>query len=80
MSVYTESELAEARRYGNTIASASPDGVAFMEWLAGPNGMGFALLREPSHSDEDIARAKRWLYANRDVEYLHVYKPCPKRP
>ena len=37
--------------------------------------MRFALLREPNHSDDDIARAKRWLMNSRDVVEMRVYLP-----
>lgn len=75
MITYTQEELDRARKGGDVIASASTHGVAFKAWLEGSAGAGFALLREPNHSNDDIARAKRWLVNNRDVVVLYVYHP-----
>lgn len=83
MHTFTPEELATARKAGNFILLATPaypdeakEGVAYREWLSGPDGMGFALLREPHHTDEYIMTAKRWLLDRRDVAYLFVYRPA----
>lgn len=80
---YTPDELARARKSGDFILTATgmqadpqKEGVAFLEWLEGPRGAGFALLREPHHSDADVSRAKHWLRSNRDVVTLKVYLPA----
>ena len=75
MFTYTPDELAAARKRGDLVVSASTSGVAFRWWLVGADGAGFALLREPNHSDDNIARAKRWLMNSRDGVELHVYLP-----
>lgn len=75
MLTYTPEELAAARKRGDLIVSASTNGVAYRWWLAGADGAGFALLREPNHSDDDIAHATRWLMNSRDVVELRVYLP-----
>lgn len=75
---YTRKQLIRARMQGDYIASASSQGVAYLEELAGSQGMDFALLREPAHSNEDIDRAKRWLRANRDVVTIRVLRLEPE--
>jgi hypothetical protein len=38
------------------------------DWdFAGPDGAAFVLKREPRHTDEDVEKAKRELYRDRDV-------------
>lgn len=69
---YSAAELAQARRYGDVTAN----GIAFDWWLASIDGAGFALLREPHHSDADIERAKRLLRDDRDVVTLCVRRPA----
>ena len=70
---YTPEDLARARAAGD--ATAGPASVAYTWWLEGPEGAGYALLREPSHTDSAIQQAKRWLVNNHDVVRMHVYKP-----
>jgi hypothetical protein len=70
MNYYPE-QLAIARRQ----KSVTGNGVAFLEWLEGPKGCGFALLREGSHSDDDIAAAKRWLRNTRDCVIIQTWRP-----
>jgi hypothetical protein len=72
---YTPKELADARRWGNVADPESSGGIAFKDWLEGSAGAGFALFREPHHTDDDIVRAKRWLVRNRDVVVMYVYRP-----
>lgn len=43
-------------------------------YITGPQGMRFNLLREKHHTDEDVARAKRWLYNNHDVVKIYMFK------
>lgn len=62
MYTYNQQELESARRQKDVSA-----GVAFNWWLANIDGAGFALLREPHHTDADIAAAKAEIYRNRDV-------------
>lgn len=73
---YTADDLAAARAAGDFIASAAqPDGVAFKWWLEGPDGAGFAIFREPHHTDSNIQQARRWLVNTRDVVSMRVYMP-----
>lgn len=59
---YTPDELNQAYKHHDVVK-----GVAFLWWLVNINGAGFALLREPHHSDEEIQAAKDELHRNRDV-------------
>jgi len=43
------------------------NGVAYFYFLAGMDGASFTLFRTPSVTDEDIAKAKQWLYRDHDV-------------
>jgi hypothetical protein len=40
--------------------------------LASSEGAYFILLREPHHSDEDIAKAKALIRGDRDVVWMRV--------
>jgi len=62
MNEYTDEELARAKKHGEVIK-----GVAFDWWLVNSNGAGFALFREPHHTNADIEAAKAALRADRDV-------------
>lgn len=68
---YTPAELEREKRDGNVTAN----GVVFEWWLISADGAGFALYREPHHTDEDIALAKNLLRNDRDVVKLEVYVP-----
>lgn len=70
---YSPDQLQTARGFG--AVTGNDNGIAYIEWLAGPQGCGFALLREPHHTDEDIAHAKRWLKDSRDVVTVEVRRP-----
>lgn len=69
---YTPAQLAHARQ----VRDVTGPGIAYREWLEGPHGAGFALLREPQHTPADVAAAKQWLRARRDVVALYVYTPA----
>lgn len=76
MSTFTPEDLAKAHRYGEVVAHVEPGpGVAFTWELAGPQGASFYLMREPRHTDEQIAAAKRWLRSERDVVSIHILHP-----
>lgn len=70
-STYTPEQLQRAKQSRDV----TPNGVAWREWLESRAGAGFALMREPQHSPEDIAAAKRHLRGARDVVCLYVYTP-----
>ena len=81
-----ERKLAEARRYGQvarpgedrpSAASFHTRSVYFDWWLINSNGAGFEVLREPCHTDKDIAAAVEHLRQDRDVVHLHVSTPSP---
>lgn len=72
MATFTEQDLMRAKRYGLD----TPSGVCYDWWLCNADGAGFALFREPHHTDEDIAKAKAYLRAERDVVTLEVRKPA----
>jgi hypothetical protein len=76
MKTFTKTDLERQRKFGNVIESAAPGGVCFDDWLVNINGAGFALYREPHHTDAQIDAAKRWLRSNRDVVALLVYTPA----
>jgi hypothetical protein len=69
MKTFTDADLVKAKRYGLT----TPNGVAYDWWLASSAGAGFALYREPHHTDEDIEAAKAYLRAERDVVEIRTY-------
>ena len=48
-------------------ADHTPNGVAFHWELASMHGASFILFREEKHTDEDITRAKNYIYGQRDV-------------
>lgn len=52
--------------------SYTAEGVVYHEELAGPNGMSFLLLPGPGHTREDVERAARKLYRDRDVVRMQV--------
>lgn len=60
---YSREEMERCRKFGDV----TPNGVVFDWWLAGPGGAGFALIREPHHTDDDIEKAKSHLRRERDV-------------
>jgi hypothetical protein len=59
--------IKQARRWGQEVA-----GIAYNEWLAGPDGMSFELLPEDHHTAEDVKRAKAQLRRDRDVVSIRV--------
>lgn len=65
---YTQAEVDRFRKYGDV----TPNAVAFDWWLVNINGAGFALVREPHHTDADIDAAKAYLRRERDVVNLKV--------
>lgn len=70
---YTPRDLADARRHHDVVL-----GVAFQWWLVSRDGAGFALLREPHHTDAEIEAAKAELLRNRDVVgRILVLQPKP---
>lgn len=71
---YSPEELIRARQYGDCIVTDTTT-VAYQEWLSSPEGMSFILLREPHHTDDDIAYAKSFLRDNRDVLTIYVIGP-----
>lgn len=46
----------------------------YREDISGPRGMAYILLREEHHSDEDVKRARAWLYYHHDVVSITVVK------
>lgn len=64
---YTQNDVDHARRIGDEVC-----GVAFIWDLVSINGAGFTLLREPTHTDEDIARAEAKIRGDRDVVWLKI--------
>ena len=62
MTTYSPEDLLLAKRHRDEVK-----GVCFDWWLANIDGAGFALLREPHHTDTDIEAAKAELLRNRDV-------------
>ncbi|TXG80311.1 MAG: hypothetical protein E6R13_08265 [Spirochaetes bacterium] len=46
----------------------------YREDLAGPKGCAYQLLRESHHTDEDIKKAKAWLYYNHDVVSITIVR------
>lgn len=78
MKTYTPEELSRAKRHEEAApltALGTPRAVYFDWWLAGPNGAGFMLFREPHHTAADIDAARRYLLAERDVVTLEVRVP-----
>ena len=73
---YTPDELARLKKNGET----SPEGVVYDWWVESSQGAGFAIYREPHHSDADIALAKRHLQNARDVVSLVVRVPRKTKP
>jgi hypothetical protein len=68
---FTPEELAAARHCHDVAL-----GVAFDWWLVSAAGAGFALFREPHHTDADIFAAKAHLMRDRDVVgRIHVRYP-----
>lgn len=65
---YSREELERFRKYGDV----TPNGVVFDWWLVSSAGAGFALIREPHHTDGDIESAKSYLRRERDVVQLRV--------
>ena len=49
--------------------------VHFNWWLISSQGAGFELLREPHHTDADIAAAADYIRNDRDCLHLHVAVP-----
>ena len=47
-------------------------GIWYQEDLASCEGMAFTLFQEPGHSRSDLADAKHWLKARRDVVAFYV--------
>ena len=74
MSTFTQADLFKAKRYGLD----TPSGVCYDWWLVSSAGAGFLLYREPHHTDDDIARAKHYLRAERDVVTLRVATPAKR--
>jgi hypothetical protein len=72
---FSKEEYDRIRQWGH---DATDNGVLFDWGLAGPDGAWFTLIREPHHTDADIAVAKRQLYNDRDVVSLSVgvYDPA----
>ena len=70
---YTAEEIERFRKFGDE----TDNGVAFDWGYANINGAYFILLREPKHTDEDIAKAKAFLKRNRDVVSIRVEKMDP---
>lgn len=60
---YTTADLVRAHQRGDV----TPNGVAFTDVLAGPQGASFTLFREPHHDPEDLRLAARQLRNLRDV-------------
>jgi hypothetical protein len=71
---YTQEELALCKKHGDVTSNK----VAYDWWLVNINGAGFALLREPHHTDKDIAQAANEIKANHDVVgRITVRRPLP---
>jgi len=65
--------LKEFNPYGVTGSGEESD-MFYHDYITGPQGARFNLLREEHHTDEDVARAKRWLKNNMDVVKIYVFK------
>lgn len=46
--------------------------VLFEDYYTGPTGARFILLREKHHTDDDIKKAKSYLYNTRDVVSIKI--------
>lgn len=60
---YSKAEVDKFRKYGDV----TPNGVAFDWWLINSNGAGFAIIREPQHTDKEIEDATDYILRERDV-------------
>lgn len=45
----------------------------YHEYITGPQGARYNLLREKHHYDEDIEKAKRYLKENFDVVKIYIF-------
>ena len=66
--MYTREEVERFRNFGNV----TDNGVVFDWGLAGSEGAVFVLLREPHHTNEDIAKAKALIRRDRDIVWIRV--------
>lgn len=68
MTTYTRQQMERFRKFHDV----TPNGVVFDWWLVSSAGAGFALIREPHHTDQDIEDAKNYLRGARDVVTLRI--------
>src|SRR5262245_32048877 len=73
MKYYSRADVEKERKHGNVTSN----GVVFDWWHVNINGAGFALIREPFHTDEDMQKAERLIRGDRDVITLSHAKVQP---
>lgn len=72
---HSQARLDKARYYDDVTRGLTP---VCYEWgLQNVDGSWYRLLREPHHTDQDIARAKSYLRNSQDVVSLTVERLNP---